>query len=81
MARLIRISLIHLLAIAAIALVASHNSFSRRLSQQSVAGPSDVVREFYKAMREHRFREAFALTSYKSAVESLTPEDLAAAQL
>lgn len=37
--------------------------------------PSDVVREFYKAMREHRFKEAFSLTIYKSAVEGLTAEE------
>jgi hypothetical protein len=34
--------------------------------------PSDVVRDFYKAMRERRFREAFALSIYKPAVESLS---------
>jgi len=33
--------------------------------------PSDVVREFYKAMHEHRFKEAWALTIYKPAVEGL----------
>jgi|ERR1043165_96410 hypothetical protein len=38
--------------------------------------PSDVVREFYKAMREHRFREAFAMTSYKPAVEGLNAEEM-----
>ncbi|HEV8590268.1 MAG TPA: hypothetical protein VGQ72_15480, partial [Pyrinomonadaceae bacterium] len=38
--------------------------------------PSDVVREFYKAMREHRFREAFSLTSYKPAVEGLNAEEM-----
>src|ERR1043165_8215951 len=43
---------------------------------QTPRAPSDVVREFYKAMREHRFRDAFALTNYKSAVESLTAEDM-----
>jgi hypothetical protein len=38
--------------------------------------PSDVAREFYKAMREHRFKEAFSLTIYKSAVEGLNAEEL-----
>ena len=38
--------------------------------------PSDVVREFYKAMREHRFQEAFALTIYKPAVEGLNAEEM-----
>ena len=38
--------------------------------------PSDVVREFYKAMREHRFREAWAMTVYKPAVEGLTADEM-----
>src|SRR5262245_40974441 len=38
--------------------------------------PTDVVREFYKAMREHRFREAFSLTIYKSAVEGLNADEI-----
>src|SRR2546428_4015953 len=38
--------------------------------------PSDTVREFYKAMREHRFKEAWSLTMYKSAVETLTAEEM-----
>lgn len=37
--------------------------------------PSDVVREFYKAMRERRFREAFAMSIYKPAVESLSASE------
>jgi hypothetical protein len=43
---------------------------------QTQRGPSDVVREFYKAMREHRFKEAWALTIYKPAVENLTAEEM-----
>lgn len=34
--------------------------------------PSDVVRAFYKAMREKRFREAFAMTMFNPAVEPLS---------
>lgn len=34
--------------------------------------PAETVREFYKTMREKRFREAFALTIYKPALEGLT---------
>jgi hypothetical protein len=41
-----------------------------------VRSPSDVVREFYKAMRERRFKDAWALTIYKTAVEGLTPEEM-----
>ncbi|HJZ83482.1 MAG TPA: hypothetical protein VKD91_24140 [Pyrinomonadaceae bacterium] len=43
---------------------------------QTQRGPSDVVRDFYKAMREHRFKDAWALTIYKSAVDDLTAEEL-----
>src|SRR6266567_979099 len=43
---------------------------------QTQRGPSDVVREFYKAMREHRFKDAWKLTIYKSAVETLTSEEM-----
>jgi hypothetical protein len=34
------------------------------------------VREFYLALREKRFRDAFALSIYKSAVEGLKPQEL-----
>lgn len=42
---------------------------------QTQRSPSDVVREFYKAMRERRFKDAWSLTIYKIAVESLTAEE------
>jgi hypothetical protein len=37
--------------------------------------PTDVVKNFYDAMRERRFREAFALTVYRPAVEPLSAEE------
>lgn len=43
---------------------------------QTQRTPSDVVREFYKAMREHRFKDAFSLTIYKPAVEGLNAEEM-----
>lgn len=46
------------------------------ISQQPpVRSPSDTVREFYKAMREKRFREAFALSIYKPALDPLKPQE------
>src|SRR5712692_1438282 len=45
-------------------------------SAQTQRSPSDVVREFYKAMREHRFKDAWALTIYKPAVQDLTAEEM-----
>ncbi|HEV7746540.1 MAG TPA: hypothetical protein VGO56_16200 [Pyrinomonadaceae bacterium] len=43
---------------------------------QAGRSPSETVREFYKALRERRFREAFALSIYKSAIEGLKPQEL-----
>ncbi|HKO60990.1 MAG TPA: hypothetical protein VJV03_07520 [Pyrinomonadaceae bacterium] len=37
--------------------------------------PSETVREFYKAMREKRFRDAWALSIYQPAVEGLSPQE------
>jgi hypothetical protein len=38
--------------------------------------PSDTVREFYRLMREKRFREAFALSIYRPAVEGLSQAEM-----
>lgn len=37
--------------------------------------PSDTVREFYKLMRERKFRDAFALSIYQPAIEGLKPAE------
>jgi hypothetical protein len=37
--------------------------------------PSDAVRQFYKLMREKKFREAFALSIYQPAIEGLKPAE------
>jgi len=44
-------------------------------SQQVQRTPSDTVREFYKSMREKKFREAFNLSIYKPAIEPLKPQE------
>jgi hypothetical protein len=44
-------------------------------AQGTVRSPTETVREFYKAMREKRFREAFALSIYKPAIEPLKPQE------
>jgi len=46
-----------------------------RSHQAPMRSPSDTVREFYKAMREKRFREAFALSIYKPAIDPLKPQE------
>jgi hypothetical protein len=45
------------------------------IAQKAPLSPSDTVREFYKALREKRFREAFALSIYKPAIEGLKPQE------
>jgi len=50
--------------------------FASGATAQTQRTPSDVVREFYKAMREHRFKEAWAMTIYKPAVEGLSAEEM-----
>src|SRR5437763_892510 len=49
---------------------------SSSASGQTEKSPSDVVRDFYKAMREHRFKAAWALTVYKAAATDLTPQEM-----
>jgi hypothetical protein len=63
-----------IISIAVLVLVVSATSFVAHAQTQR--GPSDVVRAFYKALREHRFKDAFAMTIYKSAVEDLTAEEM-----
>src|SRR2546425_11403517 len=45
------------------------------VSQKLQRSPSDTVREFYKQMREKHFREAFAMSIYKAAIEGLKPQE------
>jgi hypothetical protein len=63
-----------IIVVALLALIFSATSFAARAQTQR--GPSDVVREFYKAMREHRFKDAWALTIYKPAVEDLNAAEM-----
>lgn len=45
-------------------------------AQKPQRSPSDTVREFYKAMREKRFRDAFDLSIYGPAIDGLKPQEL-----
>jgi hypothetical protein len=47
---------------------------------QQARTPIQTVSEFYKALREQRFREAFALSIYKPALEGLSAEEYAELQ-
>ena len=53
--------------------VLTSSSFGLAQSQQ--LSPSDTVRAFYKTMRERKFREAFALSIYRPAIDPLTPAE------
>ena len=44
-------------------------------SAQAPGTPTAVVREFYRLLRERRFREAFAVSIWRPAVEGLSAED------
>ena len=63
-----------IISIVAIALILPATSLAARAQTQR--SPSDVVREFYKAMREHRFKDAWAMTIYKPAVEDLSADEM-----
>jgi hypothetical protein len=52
------------------------SALSSNVSAQAQHGPADVVREFYKAMREHRFKDAWSMTVYKPAIESLSADEM-----
>src|SRR5687767_11449055 len=54
-------------------------TFVRSQSQQ--LSPSDTVRSFYKLMREKKFREAFALSIYRPAIDPLTPAEFSDLQI
>ena len=42
--------------------------------------PTETVREFYRMMRERHFKEAFALSIYKPAIDGLSAEEFAELQ-
>lgn len=65
------------LALAVILLFGAAYVFSPGVAGQkdSARSPSQTVVEFYKAMRERRFREAFAMSIYRPAIEGLSQED------
>jgi hypothetical protein len=55
--------------------VISYGVVTPALGQAPPRSPSETVREFYKAIREKRFREAWALSIYQPAVEGLSQQE------
>ena len=43
---------------------------------QAQRTPTETVREFYQMMREKKFREAFTISIYRSALEGLSSQEL-----
>jgi len=50
--------------------------YAQATAQTVQRSPADTVREFYKAIREHRFKDAWSLTIYKPAVEDLNAQEM-----
>jgi hypothetical protein len=48
---------------------------SATVPAQAPRTPTETVREFYKMMREKKFREAFAISIYRSALEGLSTQE------
>lgn len=57
---------------------ASQNQSPQASAQQNVGArtPSDTVRDFYKLLRERRFREALALSIFEPAIKGLSDAEL-----
>lgn len=64
-----------LIVLAIACLLAFSSPFGALAQQPPTRSPSDTVREFYKAMREKRFREAFGMSIYKPAIDGLKPQE------
>jgi hypothetical protein len=45
------------------------------VAQNPPRTPTDTVREFYKAMREKKFRDAFGMSIYKPAIDGLSAQE------
>jgi len=46
------------------------------LAQTTPRSPTETVRDFYRMMREKKFREAFGLSIYKPALDGLSAQEL-----
>ncbi|HKC62938.1 MAG TPA: hypothetical protein VKB86_04840, partial [Pyrinomonadaceae bacterium] len=60
---------------ASLLLFISCKAIEARAQNNSTLTPTQTVREFYRLMRERHFREAFALSIYKPAIEGLSAEE------
>lgn len=63
------------LLVTAAGVSAAASSFSAPRNAQART-PTETVREFYRLMRERRFREAFALSIYKAAIDGMSEQEM-----
>ena len=45
------------------------------IAQNPQRSPSDTVRDFYRLLRERKFKEAFAISIYRPAIEGLSQQE------
>jgi len=70
--RLIGPGSLSLIALVAIALAVE---LPAAIAQSAQRSPTDTLIQFYKLMRERHYREAFAISIYRTAVDGLTQQD------
>lgn len=70
-----RIISILMTTILSLSFVVGSEAAGRLFAQTPQRTPTETVREFYKALREKRFQQAFAISIYKPAVEGLSAEE------
>jgi hypothetical protein len=58
-----------------IALLLLTGLLSSGVFAQTARTPTDTMREFYRMMRERKFREAFSISIYRSAIEGLSAQE------
>lgn len=56
-------------------LIVLFGSSAAALAQTTPRTPTEVTREFYKMMKEKKFREAFGVSIYRFAIEDLSPQE------
>lgn len=64
-----------LLAFISFASISSGTLYSTALGQNAQRTPSETVRQFYKALREKKFKDAWALSIYAPALDGLKPAE------
>jgi len=73
--RIVRHSLSMLLLFGLLLCIRISAAQAQQPQPQPPLSPSETVREFYKAARERKFREAFSLSIYKPAIDGLSQRE------